>query len=369
MRVNDIVAIDHRCGRPFEQSYNESKPWFFLGEIYSSRQRNSLSYFTVNRDIFLAFFGFKSHLEAVSGDILSPNLPAIWSNTTSTFSAPTNLPPASQPPIQSPQIFLPQSPQPPQFQSSQPPPPFQQLQPQETPPPPPPPAEVPPPSRQLQPQGPPPPQASPPPLPPPPPSQQSQPQEPPPQAPQSSSRPQPPPQQSDLFDIYNKTCKEGNLFLVLIGPGAAKGELVSLDNDTQRLLPNSITSRATNHKFMVYFQDQGLRYITVKNIYHYVKHGNCDGVVYMTGCTSNFARGAFRGDSTKTRLDQISQMSFTLDEPPRDPKKRKNDAVQDDGRQSKIWKERTEEDFLKTTRLGLTRDDQNSFHEADEIIT
>ncbi|KAL6716955.1 hypothetical protein ACLMJK_004868 [Lecanora helva] len=50
------ISTDHRCGRPHEQSHNDSKARFFYEEIYVSRIQD-FSYFSVNRDIFLAFFG------------------------------------------------------------------------------------------------------------------------------------------------------------------------------------------------------------------------------------------------------------------------------------------------------------------------
>lgn len=51
-----LIPTDHRCGRPHEQSHSYSKSYFFLEDIYAERTQR-LSYYTVNRDIFLAFFG------------------------------------------------------------------------------------------------------------------------------------------------------------------------------------------------------------------------------------------------------------------------------------------------------------------------
>ena len=49
-------AIQHRCGRPYEQSYRDSKSDFFFQEVYATKPQ-TLTYFAVNRDIFHAFFG------------------------------------------------------------------------------------------------------------------------------------------------------------------------------------------------------------------------------------------------------------------------------------------------------------------------
>ena len=49
-------AIQHRCGRPYEQSYRDSKSDFFFQEVYATKPQ-TLTHFAVNRDIFHAFFG------------------------------------------------------------------------------------------------------------------------------------------------------------------------------------------------------------------------------------------------------------------------------------------------------------------------
>ena len=50
------VIINNRCGRPFEQSFKYTRPRFFLPEFYKPRERK-VSHFSVNQDIFIAFFG------------------------------------------------------------------------------------------------------------------------------------------------------------------------------------------------------------------------------------------------------------------------------------------------------------------------
>ena len=50
------IPIEHRYGRPFQQSYKESKHSFFLLDVYATKEQ-TVSYFAVNRDIFHAFFG------------------------------------------------------------------------------------------------------------------------------------------------------------------------------------------------------------------------------------------------------------------------------------------------------------------------
>ena len=59
------VCLDHRCGRPHEESHKYAKSNFFFPSIYRSNIRR-LSYLAVNKDIFLAFFG--SILEPASVD-------------------------------------------------------------------------------------------------------------------------------------------------------------------------------------------------------------------------------------------------------------------------------------------------------------
>ena len=55
-RQDTEVPVEHRYGRPYEASHNQSKRFFFLPDVYGA-QDHGLSVFSVNRDIFLAFFG------------------------------------------------------------------------------------------------------------------------------------------------------------------------------------------------------------------------------------------------------------------------------------------------------------------------
>ena len=56
-RTDQVVGIlDHRCGRPHQGSHDSSKSRFFFPIIYGDTIKE-LSYLSVNRDIFLAFFG------------------------------------------------------------------------------------------------------------------------------------------------------------------------------------------------------------------------------------------------------------------------------------------------------------------------
>ena len=50
------ISPDHRCGRPYEQSHNDSKTRFFFQEIYGGKTEG-FSCLSVHRDIFLGFFG------------------------------------------------------------------------------------------------------------------------------------------------------------------------------------------------------------------------------------------------------------------------------------------------------------------------
>lgn len=50
------ISVDRRCGRPHEQSHNDSKSHFFFPIIYGN-SISSFSYLSINRDIFHAFFG------------------------------------------------------------------------------------------------------------------------------------------------------------------------------------------------------------------------------------------------------------------------------------------------------------------------
>ena len=54
----NYVPLEYRYGRPFKKSFECSRPKFYLPDIYSVENQR-LSYFTVHRDIFCAFFGFE----------------------------------------------------------------------------------------------------------------------------------------------------------------------------------------------------------------------------------------------------------------------------------------------------------------------
>lgn len=57
------VAVPSRCGRPFDQSYRYTKSRFFLPDIYNHTERK-VTHLSVNRDIFIAFFGIDSMSES-----------------------------------------------------------------------------------------------------------------------------------------------------------------------------------------------------------------------------------------------------------------------------------------------------------------
>ena len=81
-KADGAITIDHRCGRPHEHSHTYSKAWFFLNEIYNPQISTSLSHFSVNRDIFRAFFGVDSHLGAAEQDTSIPPMAPEKSNST-----------------------------------------------------------------------------------------------------------------------------------------------------------------------------------------------------------------------------------------------------------------------------------------------
>ena len=54
---NEEPATEYRCGRPYEGSHSSTKSWFFPSDIYKTNS-SGISHFTVNCDIFRAFFGF-----------------------------------------------------------------------------------------------------------------------------------------------------------------------------------------------------------------------------------------------------------------------------------------------------------------------
>ncbi|KAK3167632.1 hypothetical protein OEA41_010759 [Lepraria neglecta] len=49
------ISPQLRCGRPYEQSHKESKSRFFYPDIYATKKK-TLTHFSINRDIFHAFF-------------------------------------------------------------------------------------------------------------------------------------------------------------------------------------------------------------------------------------------------------------------------------------------------------------------------
>ncbi|KAL2048962.1 hypothetical protein ABVK25_010815 [Lepraria finkii] len=71
------LPVELRRGRPHEYSFKDSKPRFFLPDIYATKSR-VLSHFSVNQDIFQAFFGHRSPLEALDGTpAVGPQSPPI----------------------------------------------------------------------------------------------------------------------------------------------------------------------------------------------------------------------------------------------------------------------------------------------------
>jgi len=54
---NVEVPIAQRCGRPYQVSYDLTKPYFFAEFIYRRPANGSMCHFLVNKDIFGAFFG------------------------------------------------------------------------------------------------------------------------------------------------------------------------------------------------------------------------------------------------------------------------------------------------------------------------
>ncbi|KAL9036015.1 MAG: hypothetical protein Q9214_006321, partial [Letrouitia sp. 1 TL-2023] len=64
MVIDQTIPVEHRYGRPYEESYIKSRERFFLKNIYEQNNKE-FSFFSINRDIFRAFFGFKYNLEEV----------------------------------------------------------------------------------------------------------------------------------------------------------------------------------------------------------------------------------------------------------------------------------------------------------------
>ncbi len=61
------VVIDNRCGRPFEQSYKYTRTHFFLPKVYAAKERK-VTHFSINQDIFFAFFGAESPHKSEHGN-------------------------------------------------------------------------------------------------------------------------------------------------------------------------------------------------------------------------------------------------------------------------------------------------------------
>ena len=78
---NIIVPLEYRCGRPYEKSFEESRPRFFFNEIYTPDVQD-FSHFALHRDIFRAFFGFElSHLASQDQVATNPDgIPAASTN-------------------------------------------------------------------------------------------------------------------------------------------------------------------------------------------------------------------------------------------------------------------------------------------------
>ena len=62
------VSLDYRSGRSHEQSHNHTKSHFFSPNIYRN-YIESLSYLSVNRDIFFAFFGPISEPASLNNEV------------------------------------------------------------------------------------------------------------------------------------------------------------------------------------------------------------------------------------------------------------------------------------------------------------
>lgn len=53
------VVINNHYGRPFKQSYKYTRTYFFLPKVYTAKERK-VTYFSINQDIFFAFFSAES---------------------------------------------------------------------------------------------------------------------------------------------------------------------------------------------------------------------------------------------------------------------------------------------------------------------
>lgn len=60
---NMEIPVEHRCGRPHELSHQITQNYFFMQNLYNESFKSNLSYFSVNRNIFLAFFGRSTNIE------------------------------------------------------------------------------------------------------------------------------------------------------------------------------------------------------------------------------------------------------------------------------------------------------------------
>ena len=66
-RQSSENSTQYRCGRPYGQSYRDSKSRFFHSDIYTTKTR-TLTHFTINRDIFYAFFGPEPYIALEPAD-------------------------------------------------------------------------------------------------------------------------------------------------------------------------------------------------------------------------------------------------------------------------------------------------------------
>ena len=68
------VSLLNRCGRPHERAFEAAKSQFFLFDVYASKERH-VSAFSVNRDIFQAFFGRESPFQLEDEDTVDSTMP------------------------------------------------------------------------------------------------------------------------------------------------------------------------------------------------------------------------------------------------------------------------------------------------------
>ena len=382
-KVDGAIPVDHRCGRPHEDSHNCSKACFFLTEVYDFQASGDLSHFSVNRDIFLAFFGIESFLGATQehstnrNDRNSPHpVPTTLRNgkprlTLQDFNFTRTLTGRVHKSGTTRRPANPQASSQPQSQNQQSQAHVQQAQSQ----------------AQSQPQS----QSR---------SQaQDQPQS---QSQQEHLRPhggrenvwqrlqnrnrlQPQNLNSetepdntgvaiqeghrglkgsnlfilDLFQLYEEKCRLGDFFVVWIDHEAhrARGKHIPIDSgtiSTSRVPPEDILSLAENNYFSVCPPSQGdghsdLKCIEIKNIYNYVKGPELDGVVYA------FRRGGegvslqrIQGESTKARLQELEMIA------------RKRSRSSDGPRRKIVKKTQDDVDQMLSERNNHVRGDLNS---------